>query len=88
MSYKNANNKIIFGFYKVNNPQIINGHPQIHIGINKYNIKYRYGFIINKQIQIVRHYYLINEPIIKCEFNKKYMIKQDIDYLILIKIFN
>lgn len=73
----------IFGFYRINNQKILNNHPRIHIGVNVNNNLYRYGYIINHKLNLVPCFYLINEPITICKINKKYMSKEDIEYLTL-----
>ena len=77
----NAENKIIFGFYRVNDPKIINKNQRIHVGIEIYDKIYRYGFIVNESLKLVPHFYNINEPIVRCELNERYMTIEDIKYI-------
>lgn len=77
----NAANKIIFGFYRVNDPKIINGNQRIHVGIKIDDKNYRYGFIVDESLKLVPHFYKINEPIVKCKLNKEYMTNEDIKYI-------
>ena len=68
-----AGNKVIFGFYKKNKQPTMGDNHRIYIGLKFDNKMYRYGYITNKNIKLVPHFYIIKEPIVKCDFNEKYM---------------